>query len=462
MKKWMAMLLALTLLWTMVACGAQTPAVEDAPAKEAPAAEEPEETPAETPEETPAEAPEEEEDQPVSIEVCIVQNDWLDAWDVMEARFEEQYPWIDVESVGVGEEGVSFISTRNAANDLPDVVQIDNNAFWQLLVDENKVADLSGRDVCQYIPQSYLDSFTYNGKLIGITQGAAFSAMYFNMKILNEAGWEAPPANWTELLQCCADVQAAGYTPLALSGSYSVGIYMPVELIIANTVGETLGQGAYEEQFLNGTFDFTAYPELAEKWDALLPYVMTGSAGTSQDDLITAMADGNAAMCLGGNWVASSMLDAIATAAGEASLAVATLPPFQAEGQPCWISASPETGFGMTVDANRSAAEQEAVELFFDWLFLPENFMLIQNARGTVPVLSSMTQEHIQLPDSVAAMLGDMNAAPYVKMGFNLWTAVYSDTICTALCESLTGGLTGQQVVELMWETEQSSYFNQE
>lgn len=59
-------------------------------------------------------------------------------------------------------------------------------------------------------------------------------------------------------------------------------------------------------------------------------------------------------------------------------------------------------------------------------------------------------------------MLGDMNAAPYVKMGFNLWTAVYSDTICTALCESLTGGLTGQQVVELMWETEQSSYFNQE
>lgn len=450
MKKWIAILLALTLLWTLMACGAQTPAEEETPTQDAPSSAAPEEV------------PEEETHEPVTIEAYIVQNDWLDAWDEMEARFETQYPWIDVESVGVGEEGNTFISTRNAANDLPDVIQIDNNAFWQKLVEEGKIADLTGRDVCQYIPQSYLDSFTYNGQLIGITQGAAFSVMYFNMKILNEAGWETAPANWEELLQCCADVQAAGYTPLALSGSYVVGIYMPMELIVANTVGETLGQGAYEEQFLNGTFDFTAYPELAEKWDALLPYVMTGSAGTSQDDLITAMADGNAAMCLGGNWVASSMLDAIASATGDEALAAATLPPFQEAGKSCWISASPETGFGMTVDANRSAAEQEAVELFFDWLFQPENFMLIQNARGTVPVLSSMTQEHIQLPDSVAAMLGDMNAAPYVKMGFNLWTATYSDTICTALCESLTGGLTGQQVVDLMWETEQNSYFNQQ
>lgn len=448
MKKKLALLLVLVIVVSLTACGAEEHAVEKDP------------TPADPPTEK-NEHVSGEEPENVTIEAWIVQSDWNDAWDTMEERFEQQYPWIDVESVGVGEEGTNFISVRNAANDLPDIVQIDNNEFWQAIVDEGKIADLRGRDVCQYIPQSYLNTFTYNDTLIGITQGAAFSVMYFNMQILNEAGWESPPTNWEQFLQCCADVQAAGYAPLALSGTYNVGLWMLFELIIANTVGEELGQGVYDEQFKNGTFDFTSYPELVTKLEALQPYVLTGSASMSQDDLITVMADGSAAMCLGGNWVARSILDCITTVTDDEALAVATLPPFQSEGSTSWISVSPETGFGITVNENRSESEQKAVELFFDWLFLPENFMLIQNARGTVPVLGSMTEEHIVLPSSIAAILNDMTAAPYVTMGFNLYTAEFIDTVGTALRDCISGNATAQDVVNLMWQTEQTSYFNQ-
>ena len=153
------------------------------------------------------------------------------------------------------------------------------------------------------------------------------------------------------------------------------------------------------------------------------------------------------------------MLDGIAAATGDAALATATLPPFQAAGADKWISVSPETGFGMTVDANRSEAEQEAVEIFFDWIFQPENFMLIQNARGTVPVLGSMTDEHIILPEAIAGILADMNAAPYVKMGFNVYTAVFRDTVASALCEFIGGNGTAEEIVDLMWQTEQNDYF---
>ena len=111
--------------------------------------------------------------------------------------------------------------------------------------------------------------------------------------------------------------------------------------------------------------------------------------------------------------------------------------------------------------ADRSAAEQEAVEIFFDWVFQPENFALIQNARGTVPVLGSMTEEHIALPESIAGILGDMNAAPYVKMGFNVYTAVFRDTVSSALCEFIGGTGAAQDIVNLMWETEQNNYFYQ-
>ena len=109
MKKLFALLLALIMVFSMVACGA----------KEAP----PAETPAEKPAEEPAEAPAEQEN--VAIEVWVAQVDWADAWDVMEAKFEEEHPWIEVEHVGLGEE--NFMTTRLAANDLPAVVQMNNN-----------------------------------------------------------------------------------------------------------------------------------------------------------------------------------------------------------------------------------------------------------------------------------------------------------------------------------------------
>ena len=70
-----------------------------------------------------------------------------------------------------------------------------------------------------------------------------------------------------------------------------------------------------------------------------------------------------------------------------------------------------------------------------------------------------MTEEHIVLPEPIAGVLADMNAAPYVKMGFNLYTAVFRDTIVSALCEFCGGNRSAEDVVNLMWETVQKDYF---
>ena len=443
MKKWISLFLAALLVVGMAACSAPA-AAPDAQAGQAQ-----------------ADQPEASGEEMVVVEAYIVQPDWSDAWDVMEARFEEQYPWIDVESVGMGASASDFISTRASVNDLPDVTQIDNNYMWQTLCDEGNIMDLTGRDVCQYIPQSYLDAYTYSGQLIGITQGAAFSTMYYNMQQLQQAGWNEPPKNWDELLRCCEDLQNAGYTPLTFAGDFPTSLWMVFELMIANEAGPQLGSGVYEAQFKDGTFDFTAYPALAERLDALRPYILPGTPSMSQEDVVAVMTDGQAAMCVAGNWCAATILDGIAQCTADASLAAASLPPFQAADEQTWISVSPETAFGITNKQTRTQKEQEAVELFFDWLFLPENFMLIQNARGTVPVLGSMTSEQIVLPEAMTSLVGEMNAAPYVSMGFNLYTAQFSDTACTALRDFFGGNETAQNVIDLMWKTEQESYFNQ-
>ena len=454
MKKLIALLLALVMVLGLVACAAKEETVkeEETPSTttETPAKEE--ETTAE--EETPAE-----EHEDVTIEVWIAQVDWADAWDEMEAKFEEEYPWIEVEHVGLGEDA-TFLATRLAANNLPDVIQRNNDELMDQLVAGDKLEDLSDWECAAVMPDTYKQAFTRDGKLIGMCQGAAFSCMFYNMAILEEAGWSEVPTSWDELLQCCADVQALGIAPLVTAAGKNTTSWMILELILANTINDADAIAAYEEEFKNGTFDWAKYPEIVEKMDAIAPYFLTGSAAALEEDAATYMSDGLAAMCLAGNWNAGMISEAIENATGDIANCVASLPPF-GDGETTWISNSPEDAFCVTKNADRTEAEKEAVEIFFNWVFEAENFQLIQHARGTVPVITNMTEEYIQLPECMIPVAAEMGSAPAVLMGFNLWAAEFKDAACGMICGVLTGDNDAQAMVDKMNEMMPQSYKNQ-
>ena len=145
-----------------------------------------------------------EEHEPVTIEAWIVQTDFSDAWDEqIKPKFEEEYPWITVDAVGVGEANQDFITAKIAAEDTPDLWQVDNVQTYYDAVDNGLLLDLNTLEVSKDIPEAYREAFTYNGKLFGLTQGAAFSVLYLNMQILEEAGWTEAPTNWDEFIGCC-------------------------------------------------------------------------------------------------------------------------------------------------------------------------------------------------------------------------------------------------------------------
>ena len=457
MKKLIALLLAIVMVLGLVACGAKS---EPAPAPEAA----PEAAPAPEAEKAPEAAPEKEEEpapaeqEEVAIEVWVAQVDWADAWDVMEEKFEAEYPYIDIQHVGLGEDA-DFLATRIAANDLPAVIQCNNNTNMDTMVANGMLEDLSSWDCAALMPDTYKNAYTKDGKLVGMCQGAAFSCMFFNMQILNEAGWTAPPANWDELLQCCADVQALGVAPLVTAAGKTTTSWMILELVLANTINDAAAVAAYQEDFKNGTFDWAAYPEVVEKMDAIAPYFLEGSASALEEDAAAYMTDGLAAMCLAGNWNAGIISSAIESATGDMANCVATLPPFG--GETNWISNSPEDAFCVTVDANRTEAEQAAVETFFNWMFEGENFALIQNARGTVPVVTSMTEDLIVLPDCMIPVVPAMGAAPAVLMGFNLWAAEFSDAANGMIKGLLSGDNDAAAMIAKMVEMMPQSYKNQ-
>ena len=101
-KRLIALLMATTMVIGLTACGGGGGG-----------------TTADTSSDTTTEATDDASDrEEVTIEVNVAQVDWADAWDVMEERFEEQYPWINLEHVGLGEDA-NFLQTRLSTKDLP-------------------------------------------------------------------------------------------------------------------------------------------------------------------------------------------------------------------------------------------------------------------------------------------------------------------------------------------------------
>lgn len=400
----------------------------------------------------------------VAIEVSIVEPDWADAWDKMEEKFESEYPWIDVQEVGLGEDMINFFANRVAAHNLPDIIQGDLGKATLDLADEGYFEDASKYKVAKDIPQEYLDAFTYKGKLLGLSQGSAFSTMFYNMKLMKEAGWDKPPANFDELVQACKDVKnKLNIAPICIGAGMTTNTYMPIELsIAADVVGDKLKPGEYEEEFKNGKFDFTAYPEVVKKMDALAPYFLEGSASMQQEDTFTAMADGKAAMCLAGNWTAANVCNSIGEQAGDEKAAVATFPPFNNKGKESVTSISPENVFIVTVKKDRTPEAQEAVDTFYEWVYQPENFKIIQNARGTVPVLKTLKDEDIKLPAAMEDCAEKIRQGGFqsVKMGFNCWTEEFRDTMLASMGTYLADQGGAEKVMQACWEKEQVSYKN--
>ena len=452
MKKFVAMILAAMMVVSLVACSsASAPATET----QAAAAETVAATTAAATQAAAAEAPA--SDEKVTLELYCVKTENQEAWQELERRFEELYPNVDIELITLefSSGGSEFITARIAADDLPDVLQVSQGGTTAQLLDAGKIADLKGYKCANDIPQVYKDLLTYkDGTLFGLAQGAAFATMYYNMDILEKAGWTEIPTNWDELMQCCKDVaEKTDAAPIVTSGQHGTLLYFTPELVAAHVTG--LKQNEYEEQFKAGTFDWTAYPEIEQRMDQIQPYFITGAASMVEDDIATMMADGAAAMALAGNWTAASVCDATAEAAGGMDKVKASLPPFNKPGEPVWASVAPEDGFGLTIDPKRPAAEQAALDAFYEWLYLPENFRVIQNSSGSVPVLKTFTEDQIKLPEPIVPVVAPMNAAPSILMGFNVWTTEYNDAAKTVLLDWISGNATSKQALATMWEAEQ-------
>ncbi|MDO4808762.1 MAG: extracellular solute-binding protein [Eubacteriales bacterium] len=419
MKKFMAMLLAAVMVLSLAACASGPAATGEAPAATAAAGE--------------------------TITLYIYQQDIdaPDAWHETMDKYMAENPNVKLELMDSQE---NYFATILATGDMPDIINPAMSEQARAMIDAGLIYDVSTTEVYKHLGQFYKDAETYNGVCLGIPQGAAFTCMFYNMKILNDCGWTEVPKNADEFFKCLADCAGKGYDAITFAGANTTCNFMPFECSWPEYAGVSAAD--YEAKFKDGTLDFNN-ADAAAFLDQLAKYVMPGTTANTEDDVVSAMATGEVACCIAGNWSSGNIVPAIEGVAGEGNCKC-SLPPFQKAGNAAWTSVSPEST--CAISAKGSEAQIKARVEFFEWLWKPENYQILAKARGIVPVTDDMTEEYIRLDAPVAAIVGDVGAAPSVSMGFNLWSNAAQDKMCTALNDVYAGNKSGADCLKEMTE----------
>ena len=129
--------------------------------------------------------------------------------------------------------------TGGSSDDLPDIFFTWGGAFLGDFVDAGKVVCLDDVYANNYtedqIPSVMLNNSSYGGKHYGVPTTFNIVAMYANMDLLAQAGWDKVPETYDELIQCCDDLVAAGIIPFGCAGSVDPsGVALGTDEVKAN------------------------------------------------------------------------------------------------------------------------------------------------------------------------------------------------------------------------------------
>ena len=166
------------------------------------------------------------------------------------ADYEAANPGVKIEMEAFENESyktkIKAAMTGGSSDDLPDIFFTWGGAFLGDFVDAGKVYCLDDIYANEYtedqIPAVMLNNSSYDGKHYGVPTTFNIVAMFANMDLLAQAGWDKVPETYDELVQCCDDLVAAGIIPFGCAGSETWCVTEYLEPIILKSIGyEDLG-----------------------------------------------------------------------------------------------------------------------------------------------------------------------------------------------------------------------------
>lgn len=199
--------------------------------------------------------------------------------------------------------GSVSISSRVAANDIPDMMNTFANANYRVMAEEGIFKDLSGKDFLNKVPQEYIDLFTLeDGTVWCMPVTTSAFGLYINKEIYEEQGLSIP-RTFDELVSNCEKLKAAGITPFIFPYKEGNSLRQLYERVMIGSVEHEFVKVC--EEVGNGDKSFADYPKVVKGLEAfikLLDYTDADPLGTDTNDVANAFANGEAAMVMNGSW----------------------------------------------------------------------------------------------------------------------------------------------------------------
>jgi len=165
------------------------------------------------------------------------------------ADYEAAHPGVKIEMEAF--ENESYKTKIKAAmmggdtEDLPDIFFSWSGGFLGEFVNAGRVVCLDEyfKAYADKLPESMLSTTTYEGKHYGVPTTFNIVAMYANMDLLAEVGYDHVPQTYEDLTACCDALLAKGIIPFGCAGKETWCVTEYLEPIIIKTIGyEALGK----------------------------------------------------------------------------------------------------------------------------------------------------------------------------------------------------------------------------
>jgi raffinose/stachyose/melibiose transport system substrate-binding protein len=217
------------------------------------------------------------------------------AFEKMEEEFNATHDDI-VLKIESPNDAMTVLKTRLIKENAPDIIGIGGDVNFSSFIDSDMLMDISDFEGLSDIKQSYLDiaknlEYVPEDGVYSVPYVANAAGILYNKDMFEEHGWTIP-TNWSELIELCETIQAAGIQPFYFGFKDTWTCLAPW-----NSLAVDLADADVCRQVNAGTTTFTKeYKEVAEKMLELLPYGPSDPYAYGYNDACTAFANGESAM----------------------------------------------------------------------------------------------------------------------------------------------------------------------
>jgi raffinose/stachyose/melibiose transport system substrate-binding protein len=352
--------------------------------------------------------------EPVTIEWWHIENNdpGLTLWQDIADEYMAMHPNVTINiTVQENEAFKSALQTNLQAGDVPDIFQSWGGGGLREQVDAGLVqdiTDLAAPWISQIEPGA-LSMMEIDGKLYGVPWDLGIVGMWYNKTLFAQAGIDAPPATWEELLADVQTFEDAGITPIALGA----GDKWPAMFWYAYLALRIGGADVMQQAAVNQNFDDPAFLKAGEELQRLIaldPFQagFLAAPWDGPDGQAAVFANGGAAMHLMGHWAPGTQR--------------ANGPDLAETGELGWFPfPAVETGAGDPKDAfgggNGYAVGKDAPPEAVDFLkyFTSVDVARRVGATGTRLPVTIGSEDSITDPNLVDVIKG-RGEAPYVQL----------------------------------------------